>query len=181
VTMASCGIIEYIMKAIANWSDQVFRYEVTQELRVEEPEPELPDTLYHGSLEEALKEYGVTTEYIGIQFPANMTLQTVRIREYSGSIKFAAVYADGGKEIYYSIWHYKDSTSLELQSAEKLSPDAEIYICDGNTFYIMENTDNSTVSWISGTEKYSLVGDYSAEEGRQMIDSIYEGFDSDEN
>ena len=179
--MASCGIIEYIIKAIANWSDQVFQYEVTQELRVEEPTPELPDALQFDSLEAALDAYGVTTGYVGILYPDGFTFEKIEVREYSDAVKFSVTYANDGKEITFTIWHYKDSTALELQAAEKLPQDAEIYTCHDNEFYIMDNTENTTVTWIGGTEKYSLVGDYSAEEGRQMIDSIYERFNSDES
>jgi len=175
VTMASCGIIEYIMKAIANWSDQVFRYEVTQELRVEEPTPELPDIRHYESLEEALTDYGVTTEYIGILFPAGFTFEKIEVREYSDVVKFSVTYAHEDDEINFTIWHYLDSTSLELNAAEKMPPDAEIYTYEDTIFYLIENTENTTISWVEGVEKYSLWGAISKAQAMQMIDSIYEG------
>lgn len=179
--MASCGIIEYIIKAIADWSDQVFRYEVTQELRAEETETKISSTQHYDTLAEAWEGNDIATEYPRIKFPEGYIISDVFVRKYSNAIKIVASYTCKEDEILLTIWHYEDSNSLELQAAEKLPLDAEVYICNGNTFFIMENTDNTTVTWIRGAEKYSLVGDYSAEEGRRMIDSIYEGFDSDES
>ena len=181
VTMASCGIIEYIMKAIANWSDQVFRYEVTQELRVEEPNLELPDNQHYDSLEDALEDYGVTTEYVRIQYPDGFAFQKLQVWEYSDSVKLMATYIHNEKEIIFTIWHYKDSTALELQAAEKLPADADVYIRNGIKHYVVENTETVTVSWIAGTELYRIAGGFSTEEVELMIDSIYEGFDSHEN
>ncbi|MBR2489955.1 MAG: hypothetical protein IKB65_00530 [Ruminiclostridium sp.] len=174
VTMASCGIIEYIMKAIANWSDQVFRYEVTQELRVEEPGLDIPENQHYDSLEEALDACGVTTEYARVQFPDGYAFSDVRIRMHSDAIKLVASYVCAEDELLFTIWHYKDSTSLELQAAEKLPPDAEVYGRNGIEFYILENSDSTTITWISGTEMYRIFGPISATQCKQMIDSVYE-------
>lgn len=170
--MASCGIIEYIIKAIANWSDQVFRYEVTQELRVEEPDPELPDALQFDSLEAALDAYGVTTGYVGILYPDGFTFEKIEVREYSDAVKFSVTYANDGKEITFTIWHYTDSTALELQAAEKLPQDAEVYILNGIKYYFIDNSGMPNVTWIAGTEMYSLIGNVSQGQLKQMIDSI---------
>ena len=172
--MASCGIIEYIIKAIANWSDQVFQYEVTQELRVEEPDPELPDTQYYDSLEAALDAYGVTTEYVGIQFPEGYVFSDVYVRMHADAIKIVASYTCGEAEILLIFWHYKDSTSLEFQAAEKLPADAECYTRNGIDHYIMSNSGESTVvTWVVGSELYRISGDFSDMQALQMIESIH--------
>ncbi|MBR6527220.1 MAG: DUF4367 domain-containing protein [Lachnospiraceae bacterium] len=173
--MASCGIIEYIIKAIANWSDDVFRYEVTQELNVEVPDPENTEVGAYVSLEDALEAYGVTTEYVGIQYPEGFTYKKVQVWEYSDSVKLMATYAHNEEEIIFTIWHYKDSTSLELQTAEKMPPDAECYVSKGISHYIMDNTAMVTATWIVDTEMYLLAGGVSSVEMKRMIDSIYEG------
>ena len=179
--MASCGILDYIIRAIANWSDQVFHYEVTQELRVEDTKPKLPDTQQYDSLDEALVAYGVDAVHSELLLPEGYSLQEMRILEYTESIKFLVVYASGENEIAFTIWHYKDSTSLEHQAAEKLPADAEVYARNGVKYYVMKNTETITISWIAGNELYRIAGGFSAEEVEAMIDSIYEGSDSHEN
>ena len=175
--MASCGIIEYIIKAIADWSDHVFQYEVTQELQVDNPIPEHTNIGEYESLEQALEDYGVTTEYIGILFPNEVSFKKIEVREYSNVVKFSVTYANDGEEITFTIWHYKDSTALELQAAEKLPPDAEIYIKNCIEHYIMDNTTKAAATWIIGTELYYITGDFSLVEAEMMIDSIYEGIE----
>jgi len=173
--MASCGIIEYIIKAIGDWSEDTFGFRVLQELRVDNPKPELPETKDYESLEEALEDYGVTTAYTDDFIPERFSFQEVRVVEYANSVKFIAAYGDGEEELKFTIWHYKDSTSLELNAAEKMPLDAEIYMYEGTTFYLIENTENTTISWVEGVEKYSLWGSTSKAQAMQMINSINKG------
>ena len=173
--MASCGIIEYIIKAIANWSDQVFQYEVTQELSVEELDPERTDIGYYNSLEDALKDCGATTKYAGIHLPEGYILHDVRVFEGANATKIHAEYTCEDNEILFTVWHYKDSTALKLQAAEKLPTDAESYVSNGISLYIMDNTTMLTATWIVDTEMYLLAGGVSSAEMKRMIDSIYEG------
>lgn len=173
--LASCGIIDRIIQAIADWSEDIFNFQVTQELRVEEPAPELPDTQYFDSLEEALDTYGVTTAYTGIKFPEGYVFHDVRVADLSDSIKILAEYAYGKDEIVFTIWHYYDSTSLELNAAEKLPTDAELYICKGIKHYILENSETTTLTWVTGSELYRIAGSFSKSQAEQMINSIYKG------
>lgn len=173
---ASCGVIERFLKAIGIDSEEIFSFLVVQELRVEDPTPERTDMEYFDTLEEALDTYGVTTEYAGIQLPRGYNAGKVQTWERPNEIKFLVKYLRGNEEILFTIWHYRDSTSLELNAAEKLPPDAYTYACGDNSFYIIENTENTTVTWIDGTEKYSLWGPFSVTEASQMIDSVCEGY-----
>ena len=170
--MASCGILDYIIRAIANWSDQVFHYEVTQELRVEEPNAEISSTQHYDSLTAALEANSVTTKYVGIQFPKGYLLSDVFARKYSDAIKIVASFIREEDKILFTIWHYTDSNSLELQAAEKLPQDAEVYIQNGIKYYFINNSGMPNVTWVAGTEMYSLIGHVSQEQLKQMIDSI---------
>lgn len=174
LAMASCGIIERILQAIADWSEEVFHYEVTQELRTETREPEHTDKGHYDSMEEALDAYGVTTEHIGIKYPEEYSFEHIRVWEFPDSVKFMETYVNesDAKEIIFTIWHYNDSTSLELNAAEKMPPDAEIYIRNGNEYYILVNSETTTITWISGFEMYMVWGKLSVEEANQMIDSL---------
>lgn len=172
MVMASCGIFECIIKAIANWSDEVFRYEVTQELQVEESDPEYNEIDHYASLDEALDAYGVTTAYTGIQIPDVFSFDGVQVIDYDYAVKFVSTYVCKEKEMIFSIWHYKDSTSLDFQAAEKLPIDAEVYIQNGIEYYILVNSDTTTITWISESEMYMLRGDLPMKEVDQMIDSL---------
>ena len=101
-------------------------------------------------------------------------------KRWNGEVWFAFYvmemsYTQGDEEIVFTIWHYKDSTSLELQAAEKLPTDAERYSSNGIDHYILENSESTTASWIIGTEMYLLAGSVSSTEMKVMIDSFYEG------
>lgn len=179
--MASCGIIEYIIKAIGDWTEDTFGYRLFQELRIENPKPVHTDLEYYNSLEEALEAYNLTSECVPIRWPEGYVFSRVFVRDRHDSIKIVASYICGEKEILLTIWHYKDSTALELQAAEKLPQDAEVYVRNGIKHYILENIETVTISWIAGNELYRIAGEFSAEEVELMIDSIYEGFDSNES
>ena len=175
LALASCGVIDRIIQAIADWSEDIFNFQVTQQLRVEEPVPEDTGIEHYNSLDSALDAYGVTTAYADIQLPEGYVFHDVRVADLSDSIKILAEYTCGKDEIIFTIWHYYDSTSLELNAAEKLPADAEVYICNGISHYILENSETTSVTWIIGTEAYYLLGDYSTSQAKEMIDSIYKG------
>lgn len=171
----SCGVLERILKAFGVDAEEIFSFEVLQALRVENPKPEHTEIEAYSSLEESLEEYGIVTAQNRITFPDGYSLQHLRVREHSDAVKFVAVYSNGTEEIAFTIWHYNDSTSLELNAAEKIPEDADSYDLYGITFYVIENTENTSVLWIDGTEKYTLWGPISISQAKQMIDSLYKG------
>lgn len=173
--VTSCGVLERILKAFGVDTEEIFSFEVHQALRVENPKPEPTDTRYYDTLEEALEDYGVTTAYADLPLPSGYVTQMVQARERSDSIKFFVIYECGNDEIFYTIWHYNDSTSLKLNAAEKLPSDAKIYTRGGIEYYIISNIDETIATWIVGTEKYTLSGAANVSQVKQMIDSIHEG------
>ena len=176
LALASCGIIDRIIQAIADWSEDIFNFQVTQELRAEEPLPENTGIEYYNSLEEALDSYGLSTTYAEIQVIEPFSFYSIQVIEYAYAIKFVTTYVHKNDEILFTIWHYQDSTSLELNAAEKLPADAEVYVCNGIKHYIMDNSTMVTIFWVVDTEMYRIAGNISTSEGKQMIDSIYKGY-----
>ncbi len=174
LAVTSCGALARFLKAIGVDTEDTFFFHMLQELRVDHPKPEDTDTKHYDTLEDALEDYGITTEYAEIPLPSGYTTQMVQVREHSDSIKFFAIYESGKSEIFFTIWHYQDSTSLELQAAEIIPQDVEPYVRNGIEHYILENSDSSTITWISGTEMYRVFCPISSEQCKQMIDSIYE-------
>ena len=171
----SCGALARFLQAIGVDTENTFFFEMLQVLRVDNPKPERTNIDQYTSLEDALDAYGVTSPSAEMEFPVGYSFTKVIVQEYSDEVKFLALYSNGIEEIAFTIWHYHDSTSLELQAAEKLPQDAEKYVANGVDHYILENTTSTSIAWISGTEAYYLLGDYSAHQAKQMINSIYEG------
>ena len=55
---------------------------------------------------------------------------------------------------------------------KKDETEVEIYEHDGKNFYIMSNLDSETATWSDGTFKIDIVGQLTADEIKQIIDSI---------
>ena len=174
---SSCGVIDYIIHAIAGWTDEVFYYDVTGSLGEQNIEPEDTETESYDSLEEALDAYGVGTEYVPKWYPEGFVCDLVNVRDTSDTINIRAEYCYGERYIGLTIWKYKDHRALDRESIEKDMSDVTSYEYDGVTYYIMENNGRKKVTWIVGSEKYTISGDMPMRELEKMIDSIYEGQD----
>lgn len=175
LVLASCGIIDRILQAIADWSENIFNFQVTQELHMEDPIPERSEIEFYSSLEAAFDAYGITSISANIEVPDGFVFYRVIVSDLYDSIKFVTQYTRGEEEILYTIWRYHDSTSLGMNVAEKLPADADIYTKNGIDHYIISNIGESIATWIVETEKYTLSGDVTTSQIEQMIDSIYEG------
>lgn len=171
---SSCGVIDYIINAIAGWTDEVFYYDVTESLGEQNIAPEDTEMESYDSLEEALDAYGVGTEYVPKWYPEGFACNLVNVLDTSDAIKFRAEYICGEKYIGLTVWEYKSLHALELNALEK-NPAVDIYKSGGIQHYIMKNNDITNVTWITGTEMYTIAGDLSIEEAKRMIDSAYEG------
>lgn len=171
---SSCGVIDYIIHAIAGWTDEVFYYDVTGSLGEQNIAPEDTEMESYGSLEEALDAYGVGTKYVPKWYPEGFSLEKVKVADASDSIKLKATYSCGKEQIGLTIRQYKSSHALELNALEK-NPAVDIYEYSGIQHYIMKNNATMNVTWIEGTEMYTITGNLSTEEAKRMIDSAYEG------
>lgn len=171
---SSCGVIDYIIHAIAGWTDEVFYYDVTGFLGEQTIAYEDTETEHYDSLEEALRAYGVGTECVPKWYPEGFACNLVNILDTSDTIKFRAEYICGEKYVGLTIRQFKGANALELNALEK-NPAVEIYESGGIQHYIMKNNATINVTWITGTEMYTIAGDLSTEEAKRMIDSAYEG------
>lgn len=171
---SSCGVIDYIINAIAGWTDEVFYYDVTSESNSEDIKPELPEVETYASLEEALDAYDIETQYVPKWYPEGFSFDKVKVSDNSDSIRIRADYCCGEKQIGVTLWQYKSANALKLNALEK-NPAVGIYKYGGIQHYIMKNNDTINVTWIEGTEMYTIAGNLSMEEAKKMIDSAYEG------
>jgi len=169
---SACGVLDRILQAFGVDLEEIFSFEVFQTLRVDDPEPEDTEIGKYASLEDVLEDYGVITTYSNLEVPTPFSFYGVQDIEYAHATKFVTTYTYEEDEIMFTIWHYHDSTSLELQAAEKLPLDADRYIRHGIDYYFLGNSGMPNVTWIAGTEMYSLIGNVSQEQLKQMIDSI---------
>jgi len=174
VVASSCGVIDYIIHAIAGWTDEVFYYDVTSESNSENIEPELPEVETYASLEEALDAYDIETQYVPKWYPEGFACDLVNVSDASDVVKIRADYSCGETYIGLTIRQYKRPHALELNALEK-NPAVDIYEYNGIQHYIMKNNATINVTWIAGTEMYTIAGNLPMEEAKRMIDSAYEG------
>lgn len=161
---SSCGVIDYIIHAIAGWTDEVFYYDVTSESNSEDIEPELPEVETYASLEEALDAYDIETQYVPKWYPSGISCDLVNVVDASDVVKIKADYSYGEKHIGLMVWRYENGIPLELRASEKDLSGVELYNCDGNTHYVMANKIKTKATWFTGTEMYVISGDISVKE-----------------
>lgn len=170
--LTSCGVLERFINAVAKWTDQIFRFEVATSFS-SDIEPEESKTKEYPSLEEAFVHYGIGTDCVP-KWPEDFVLDEIYVVDFSESIMIEADYRCGDKRIGFVVWSYMDSDALDFNVAEKDIAIKEIHVCDDREHYIMGNYDQIKAIWIADTEMYTLTGDLSIEDIKEMINSIYE-------
>ena len=163
---SSCGVIDYIINAVARWTDETFGFEVTSTIGESNISPGETNVEIFSSLEEALDRFDSESRCLPEWYPSGFTFFNAKVSELADTIKMKADYTNGKKLIALSIWRYKDNRPLYFQSVEKDPSIIEEYIYSGSVYYIMKNNLQVNIAWIVGAEEYTIAGDFSIEEAK---------------
>lgn len=156
---------------VAKWTKDMFGFsslaprETTSEVQGSN------DATKSDSLQNTLNQYGITANLVPTWFPDGYSLKSVDVSETPARTTIYAIYSCEDDEVLVTI------TSLSKPSTstfEKDNNDVTVYSANGIEHYIMTNLDLTNVVWKEETYECSISGDFSLEEAKKMINSIYE-------
>lgn len=164
VTAQAAGLD--LLGAFGHWTEETFHFSLT----TSQPE--------HGSmaqLVEAAEATQLPSELIPTWHPAGFEAaepQVDHVEDFLDAILYS--YEDKEKDLSYIVcldryYHPSDIPSIVL---EKDDGPVEQYQSNGRMFYIMSNLETMTATWSDGELVVTIAGQLSAQEIKQIIDSI---------
>lgn len=168
------------MEMVGQWTSKVFFFLPSSTSKTEEQLGDLPEGFFlkqprddYSSLHEALKDFGLETARIPRWIPERFAPDAVTVSIYPDAKK--ADFFEGyscGEDFLSVLVTVREKTGTEQY--QKDMDDAIIYTEHGTDFYLFENYDQVTAVWFIEQTEYSVSGDLTMSELREMIDSIYE-------
>lgn len=156
---------------IAKWTQETFHFGYAGQ--GEETNPPSPDHINPcTSLQEALDKRGVTTALVPTWIPDGYAESDVKIQDTPKQRIFRASYLYGDKTIIIRINDYLDSNPMQIEQSESL---IEIYVSNGNEYYIFDNHDMLKTVWIREHFECYISGPVSISEMKEIINSIEKG------
>lgn len=132
------------------------------------------DTIYnqvHEDLQEVFDKYDLSIQIVPTWFPEGYSFESVDISENPLRTTIYSIYTNNeNEEIIVAI------ILLEHPSASTYEKDGEdvlMHTVDGIEHYVMTNLERTKVVWMTGNYECSITGNFSVEEAKKMINSIY--------
>ena len=154
----------------ARWARETFSFVSGENTDISEPSPD--DEKEYSSLQELLQLEKRDPSIVPTWIPDGFTLDKIVKDSTPIQETYSAIYLDGGRELYIQV---RTHLSTDIQNSEIENDPIEIYPHEGIDFYIFNNLDQFTVTWIVGPYECVISGDVSIDEAKLMIDSIRKG------
>ena len=123
-------------------------------------------------LHDALAAAGAPGELAPTWLPDEFALTSLSDTKMPDRAVIHAVFANGTREIIFQFVSFSED---QIHSYEAdYGVEEELYTRDGVAHHIMYNTGKVNVIWTSGDFECAISGDFSADEAKLMVNSIYQ-------
>lgn len=161
---------EDIWNAVATWAKETFSF-VTGD-QTDNSEPHKVDTRQFTSLQQALSETGLESDFIPTWIPKRYKFEEIQTDETPKRKTYIAVYTNGEPMLRICIQSYLGSDPENIEISDDL---VEIYEVAGTKYYIFSNHRQFRAVWIVDSYECYISGDLTIDEIKLMIDSIGKG------
>lgn len=148
------------VKFVGRWNDDQFWFEkisVTQELA------------------DKLSEYDNTLKLVPKWLPDYFKFENIEVtRHPDGDTINSSFIKSNGDEVEYISINYNYNILNNKKIYEKTDENVVGYIQNGINHYILLNSQNICITWLNGNFECSIIGKFSVDEAKQIINSIYE-------
>lgn len=122
------------------------------------------------SLQEALAYYEVENPAIPTWIPERYTLEKIIVLQLSDSTVVSGRYISDGQKLFIrASIPFGEAFSFE----EKVTEEHTLHTMNGITFLLSKNTNAERAVWDAGGCAYSVAGDLTEKELKQMLDSVW--------
>ena len=127
----------------------------------------------YATMQEALEAYNITEQLAPTWLPEGYALQDISITITDEKTNFRGKYVNDtdAEVVVYIVQHFDDFYFWDYEKKD-LKP--EIYVMSGREHYFFENLEQSSIVWGYENFECSIIGVFSNNDFKQVIDSIYE-------
>ena len=147
------------VKFVGRWNDDQFWFEkisVTQELA------------------DKLSEYDNTLNLVPKWLPDYFKFENIEVaKQPDGDTINSSFIKTNGDEVEYISINYIQELQTSQKFYEKIDGDVIEYVESGIKHYILLNSQNICITWLNGNFECSIIGKFSVDEAKQIINSIY--------
>ncbi len=145
--------------AVARWNDEHFWFE--KQINTTE-------------ITDILSDYSDVKHLVPKWLPEGYEFENVDIVQYpNGRIIRSSFVKNVDNEEFHICINYKQDLDNVQTIYEKTDDDAIIYDKGGVEHYIIQNSTNLTIVWLSNDLECSIVGSFSVAEAKKIINSLY--------
>ena len=145
--------------AVARWNDEHFWFE--KQINTTE-------------ITDILSDYSDVEHLVPKWLPEGYEFENVDIVQYpNGRIIRSSFVKNVDNEEFHICINYKQDLDNVQTIYEKTDDDAIIYDKGGVEHYIIQNSTNLTIVWLSNDLECSIVGSFSVAEAKKIINSLY--------
>lgn len=156
-----------VIQMFVSWGDGVFRLSPD-----DRPIAEVEQHAF-GDLAEEVKKHTDLPIVPNIA-PAGAVIEELTMKNTSKGYHINATYRHEKGVIQFVYFIYPDSLGVPLSEYQINDDQAILYQTGGNTFYILCNLEQTGIVWYTENVGCYIWGDFSEEEAKRMVDSIYE-------
>ncbi len=163
-----------IREAIGQWSMEAFQLGQYKSDRTDQTKHQATSEGYDGLLNE-LTSFNIETPLVPKQLPEGLQYGQVSIMDFPDRTVFAANNDHASKkEFGIIITRYEELPQNLFYDYEKMEAEAEKYVAGNNiTHYILSNYEQTSISWLNGNCEVNIAGDFTLEEAKLVINSVY--------
>lgn len=145
--------------AVARWNDEHFWFE---------------KKINTAEITDILSDYSDVEHLVPKWLPEGYEFENVDIVQYpNGRIIRSSFVKNVDNEEFHICINYKQDLDNVQTIYEKTDDDAIIYDKGGVEHYIIQNSTNLTIVWLSNDLECSIVGSFSVAEAKKIINSLY--------
>lgn len=155
------------IQAILKWAEDIIQVYNNPSGIMELPESDPSE--YH-TLVEALVANGIDSSNCPSWVPQDYTLSAVETRNSSKVTRYSAIYEASRGELLIRVTDYSDAT--DWSTTEEKEEGGYTYTLDDQEYYIITNYDQSKAVWSVGKYAYTISGQVTENELKEMLNSI---------
>lgn len=156
---------------IVKWTQETFHFGYSSE--VENPgDANQQDSMVYVGLQAALDDFEIETKLVPKWFPEGYEEVDIRTFETPKQRQFIASYKNGDNELKIWIADYLDADPSRIEQSDST---IEVYVASGIEYYIVADNDQLRAAWVVDRFECYISGPLTAEELKEMINSIGKG------
>lgn len=156
-----------IWRAVAVWAQETFHFQMGDEARVDDPNPERK--LQYSSLEDALYRIEAVTGVAPTWIPDGYVLVDITVLDSPIQKTYSALYKNRENYLKITVRSHLDGNPEQIEQGEG---DSKVEVIDGVEYFYFTNYDQNRVAWINGSYECYISGDVTVEQLEEMVNSI---------